>query len=103
MGLFRKCKIRTIANFHETDLVTCGNSREGNRLSYSRINTVFILMTPSKIGAYSLRTDFAPGIFISIKKEERKNMVELLSLKVCVSLFRSSTVQSILFHSDMIS
>ena len=42
MGLFRKGETYIISDFHGTDLVTCGQSREGNTLSYSRINTVII-------------------------------------------------------------
>ena len=47
MDLIRKSKTCVIAKFHRTDLVICSHSREwrshsreGQTLSYSRINTV---------------------------------------------------------------
>ena len=40
MGLFRKGKTCIIAKFLWTDLVICSHSREGETMSYNRINTV---------------------------------------------------------------
>ena len=40
LGLFWKGKIHIIAKLHRTDLVICGNSREGKTPSNSLINTV---------------------------------------------------------------
>ena len=45
LGLFRKGKTRLTAKLHRTDLIICTHSREGNTLSYSRINTVHICAT----------------------------------------------------------
>ena len=45
LGLFRKDKTCIIAKFHTTDSVICSQSREGNTLSYSRINMVFSFET----------------------------------------------------------
>ena len=40
MGLFRKGKTCITAKLHRTDLIICTHSKEGNTMSYSRINTV---------------------------------------------------------------
>ena len=47
MGLFRKGKTCVIAKIHRTDLVICSHSREGQTLSYRRINTVYYHLYPS--------------------------------------------------------
>ena len=45
LGFFKKGKICSIAKSHRTDLVICGQSREGKTPSYSRINTVFMIFS----------------------------------------------------------
>ena len=42
LGLFRKGKTCTAANFHRTDSVIFSHSREGKTLSYSQINTILL-------------------------------------------------------------
>ena len=44
LGLFRKGKTDITVKFHRTDLVIYCHSRKGKTLSYSQINTVFVVI-----------------------------------------------------------
>ena len=52
LRLFRKGKIRIIANFHWSDLVICSHSRERTTPSYSRRNTVTFSWTAALLFSF---------------------------------------------------
>ena len=92
LGLFRKGKTRIIAKFLRADLVIYSHSREGETLSYNRINTVFLT---ERI------------CFISMESAlNRENCFQLMGvalegknlLPICEKLLLKETIGS-LFHN----
>ena len=66
LGLFRKVKIGIIAKFHRTDLVICSCSIGTKPPSYSRINTVYVLLPIFNSPVQKCRKSYCTNIGVGV-------------------------------------